>query len=203
MMAFFTYLFKVSVLTAVFIGLYHLLLRRETFHRTNRVILVSSLVLSYVLPLCVITVHRHGNPPAGSFESRQVSYQEPSVRDNYEPIITTGSVYASDPETDGQTPEKTENLTQVIELPRYDIPTQPAVEKKKITIDWWKVMGAAYVIGLLSVLIIRFISTSKVIRIIRKGNVIEEDGNCTVIRTPQTEHSFSWMKYIVLPERGS
>ena len=203
MMAFFTYLFKVSVLTAVFIGLYHLLLRRETFHRTNRVILVSSLVLSYVLPLCVITVHRHGNPPAGSYESRQVSYQEPSVRDNYEPIITTGSVYASDPETDGQTPEKTENLTQVIELPRYDIPTQPAVEKKKITIDWWKVMGAAYVIGLLSVLIIRFISTSKVIRIIRKGNVIEEDGNCTVIRTPQTEHSFSWMKYIVLPERGS
>lgn len=203
MMAFFTYLFKVSVLTAVFIGLYHLLLRRETFHRTNRVILVSSLVLSYVLPLCVITVHRHGNPPAGSFESRQVSYQEPSVRDNYEPIITTGSVYASDPETDGQTPEKTENLTQVIEMPRYDIPTQPAVEKKKITIDWWKVMGAAYVIGLLSVLIIRFISTSKVIRIIRKGNVIEEDGNCTVIRTPQTEHSFSWMKYIVLPERGS
>ena len=58
MSAFLVYILKVALLTAVFVLLYHLLLRRDTFHRTARIVLVSSLIISYVLPLCVITIHK-------------------------------------------------------------------------------------------------------------------------------------------------
>ena len=203
MISFFIYLLKVSILSAAFIGLFHLLLRRETFHRTNRIILVSSLVLSYILPLCVITVHRQGNPSLGAVASRNIQDEQPVTKEPFEPVITTGSVYASKPEVNSESPAAAENLTQVIEVAGNDRPAEPVVKKERIRIDWWKLLGAVYIIGLLSALILRLISTSKVIRIIRKGNVIQENRDCTVIRTPQAEHSFSWMKYIVLPDKGT
>ena len=48
---------KVAVLIAVFYMFYRLLLSKETFHRVNRVVLLATAVLSFVLPLCVITMH--------------------------------------------------------------------------------------------------------------------------------------------------
>lgn len=51
------YSLKVSVLIAVFYVFYRLLLSKETFHRLNRAVLLSTALLSFVLPLCVITIH--------------------------------------------------------------------------------------------------------------------------------------------------
>ena len=48
---------KVAVLIAVFYMFYRLLLSRETFHRVNRIVLLATAVASFVLPLCVITMH--------------------------------------------------------------------------------------------------------------------------------------------------
>ena len=48
---------KVAVLIVVFYMFYRLLLSRETFHRVNRVVLLVTAVASFVLPLCVITLH--------------------------------------------------------------------------------------------------------------------------------------------------
>ena len=58
MMEFLTYDLKVAVLVAVFYMFYCLLLSRETFHRVNRVVLLATAVASFILPLCVITLHR-------------------------------------------------------------------------------------------------------------------------------------------------
>ena len=58
MVAFLTYDLKVAVLIAVFYMFYRLLLSRETFHRVNRVVLLTTAVASFVLPLCVITLHK-------------------------------------------------------------------------------------------------------------------------------------------------
>ena len=55
---FLTYDLKVAVLITVFYMFYRLLLARETFHRVNRVVLLLTAVASFVLPLCVITMHR-------------------------------------------------------------------------------------------------------------------------------------------------
>lgn len=55
---FLIYDLKVAALIAVFYMFYRLLLSRETFHRLNRVMLLSTAMASFVLPLCVITLHR-------------------------------------------------------------------------------------------------------------------------------------------------
>ena len=51
-----TYDLKVALLIVVFYGFYRLLVARDTFHRLNRVVLLGSLVLSLLLPLCHVTV---------------------------------------------------------------------------------------------------------------------------------------------------
>ena len=58
MMEFLTYDLKVAVLVAAFYMFYRLLLSRETFHRVNRVVLLATAVASFILPLCVITLHK-------------------------------------------------------------------------------------------------------------------------------------------------
>ena len=58
MMEFLTYDLKVAVLIAVFYMFYRLLLSRETFHRVNRIVLLATAVASFVLPFCIITLHK-------------------------------------------------------------------------------------------------------------------------------------------------
>ena len=57
MLEFLTYDLKVAVLLAVFYMFYRLMLARETFHRVNRIVLLLTAIASFVLPLCVITMH--------------------------------------------------------------------------------------------------------------------------------------------------
>ncbi|MBO7618046.1 MAG: energy transducer TonB [Bacteroidales bacterium] len=57
-MAFLIYNGKVALALLVFYLFYHFLLKKETFHRFNRVVLVGTAVLSFLLPLCIITIHK-------------------------------------------------------------------------------------------------------------------------------------------------
>ena len=52
------YNLKVAVLIATFYFCYRLLMERETMHRLKRIVLLSSILLSLALPLCVITLHK-------------------------------------------------------------------------------------------------------------------------------------------------
>lgn len=58
MQDFLTYDLKAGACLAVFYLFYKVLLSRETFHRFNRVLLLSAFVVSFLLPLCTITVYR-------------------------------------------------------------------------------------------------------------------------------------------------
>ncbi|MBR5101242.1 MAG: energy transducer TonB [Bacteroidales bacterium] len=58
MMGFLIYDGKVAVALLVFYLFYRFLLKKETFHRFNRVVLVGTAVLSFILPLCIITIHK-------------------------------------------------------------------------------------------------------------------------------------------------
>lgn len=49
---------KVAVVLLVFYLFFRFLLKKETFHRFNRWVLVGTAVLSFVLPLCIITIHK-------------------------------------------------------------------------------------------------------------------------------------------------
>lgn len=57
MVDFLIYDLKVAAWIAVFYMFYRLLLSRETFHRVNRIVLLATAAVSFVLPLCVITLH--------------------------------------------------------------------------------------------------------------------------------------------------
>ena len=58
MLSFLIYEGKVAVALLVFYLFYRFLLKKETFHRFNRVVLVGTAVLSFLLPFCIITIHR-------------------------------------------------------------------------------------------------------------------------------------------------
>lgn len=53
---FLSYQLKVAIALCIFYMFYRLLLSRETFHRVNRIVLLSTALLSFILPLCVITL---------------------------------------------------------------------------------------------------------------------------------------------------
>lgn len=81
-MEFVIYELKAAVLLAVFYMFYRLLLSRDTFHRFNRVMLLVISLLSLILPLCVITVHRTVDIPAWLLtmhESRSATVVEKAV----------------------------------------------------------------------------------------------------------------------------
>ena len=81
MTEFLTYDLKVAVLIAVFYMFYRLMLARETFHHVNRLVLLLTAVASYVLPLCVITIHetvtiqRTANVAVGAWQAEAVVEQ--------------------------------------------------------------------------------------------------------------------------------
>ena len=58
MMTFLIYEAKVAVALAIFYMFFRLLLKKETFHRFNRVVLLAATVLSILLPFCIITVRK-------------------------------------------------------------------------------------------------------------------------------------------------
>ena len=58
MPTFLIYEIKVAAALVVFYMFYRLMLRKETFHRFNRVVLVGTAVLAFLLPVCIITVKK-------------------------------------------------------------------------------------------------------------------------------------------------
>jgi len=58
MMTFLIYEAKVAAALAIFYMFFRLLLKKETFHRFNRVVLLAATVLSFLLPFCIITVRK-------------------------------------------------------------------------------------------------------------------------------------------------
>ena len=59
MRSFLIYDLKVAALLVVFYMFYRLLLERTSLVHFNRVVLLLTAVLSFVLPLCIITVHEY------------------------------------------------------------------------------------------------------------------------------------------------
>jgi len=172
MSAFLVYISKVALLTAVFVLLYHLLLRRDTFHRTARIVLVSSLLASYILPFCIITVHRSAPASVVTVDDRQ----EPHV--------------LSQP----QSPASAQIQTQ--SEPQFIISTVAPSKQ----VDWILVAMVFYVIGTVCLIILRLLSIRSVRTLIRHGHVALKRDGCKIVISKDKIRPFSWMRYIVLPE---
>lgn len=57
-MEFLIYDAKVALALLLFYLLYRFLLKKETLHRFNRMVLVGPALVSFLLPLCIITIHK-------------------------------------------------------------------------------------------------------------------------------------------------
>lgn len=69
MTEFLIYQGKAAIALAVFYMFYRLLLSKETFHRFNRIVLLGTAALSFILPLCVITLKKVVVIPAAPVSS--------------------------------------------------------------------------------------------------------------------------------------
>jgi len=49
---------KVAIVLVVFSLFYRLLLKKESFHRLNRMVLMGVVLVCFLLPMCVITIHK-------------------------------------------------------------------------------------------------------------------------------------------------
>ena len=58
MLSFLIYEGKAAIVLAVFYMFYRLLLKKESFHLLNRIVLVGMVVVSFLLPFCIITIHK-------------------------------------------------------------------------------------------------------------------------------------------------
>ncbi|MBQ9385530.1 MAG: M56 family metallopeptidase [Bacteroidaceae bacterium] len=176
MSAFLVYILKVALLTAVFVLLYHLLFRRDTFHRTARIVLVSSLIISYILPFCVITIHRPAPAAVAEVASAPVGFQEL-------PVLQ-------------QTQSHMSAQIQIQAQHQFTVSTD-AVQKH---VDWILVALVVYVFGTISLILLRLLSASRVRTIIRRGRIVSERDGCKIVISKDNIRPFSWMNYIVLPE---
>ena len=186
MAVFFIYIIKVAVLTAAFGILYHYLLKNETFHRFNRIVLAVSLLLAYILPLCVISLSKSGRTP------------QPEI---YIPF--SSQVY-------DRTFVNLPGQSSIVEYNTQDSPTQDNPEfegaaamqapKSNIVLT---IIFIIYAAGLAVVIGSRIASALKVNSIIRKGRMIQSTDKWNVVVAGSDIQPFSWMKDVVLPDDPS
>ena len=202
---FLVYIFKVALLTAVFVLLYHLLLRRETFHRTARIVLVSSLAISYILPFCVITIHR----PAQVVENREVAAIQAPVTAPAAP-----GRYTVQPDIQQEQRQIQQERNQIEEQVRIHAQPQQEVQHEVVLpdsnqslpvparkhIDWILVSIIIYALGVVCLIILRLLSALKVMGVINRGRTIVKKDGCSIVISSDNIRPFSWMNSIVLPE---
>lgn len=205
MSAFLVYILKVALLTAVFVLLYHLLLRRDTFHRTARIVLVSSLVISYVLPFCVITIHRPApvvdNPEVAAIQA-PVAVPSTPTRNTVQPDIQPGERQIRQERNQIEESAGTQALPQQEALQAVVLPdsNQSLSIPVRRHIDWVSVLMIFYALGVVCLLVFRFLSALKVNGIIRRSRIVKKKDGCRVVLSSENIRPFSWMNYIVLPE---
>ena len=202
---FLVYILKVSLLTAVFVLLYHLLLRRDTFHRTARIVLVSSLIISYILPFCEITIHK----PAPMVEEPEVSaIQTPMTAPAAPSRHTVQLEIQQEQRQIRQEQNQIEEQVRIQARPQQEMQqatvlpdsnrSLPIPDRKPI--DWILVSIIIYALGVVCLIILRLLSALKVMEIIRRGRTIVKKDGCSIVISSDNIRPFSWMNSIVLPE---
>ena len=175
------FLGKAALLTFVFVLMYRLLLRRETFHGLKRGALMLSLVLSYVLPVTVITVHRD-IPVAQIAESSQPAA---TPINQIQPFFPVAQTIAPAPSVSA-----TENASE----------QAPAVHKDKTAV-LFQILLAAYLAGLIVMLLLRVRSILKVSAIVRGGETVERGNGYRIVVTDKNVSPFSWLGTIVVSKK--
>ncbi len=166
------YLLRSGLCLAVFYLFFKWLLSRETLHRFNRAVLLGGMLLSFVLPLCIITVTRDLPAEPESEEVLPMESMEPmELMEPVEPLpAVTDGLPAAGPE--------------------------PADEP----FPWRRWIVACYLLGAAVMLGWVVAALVRVARIVCSGRRQAIGEGMTLVLLPEAVTPFSWWRYVVLSE---
>ena len=197
---FLMYQLKVAVILASFYLLYALLLRRETWHRLNRAILLSSMALSLIIPLCKITIHREAPSQPVAPQYLQSSPMVADVTEAAVPVVDMPRTETFTTPAYSEIPVNiTETVTAQEQLPETTVTINTV--KPTRTISWQQVLFLTWAIGALFFLIRLVVSIISISNIIRRGRVACTRDGVRIVVTRMDTNPFSWMNNIVLTQQ--
>ena len=227
MSEFLTYSLRTGACIAVFYLFFKLLLSRETFHAFNRALVLAATAVSFVLPLCVITVQR--TLPARETVSTSDEYPYPAYADIVTPAADTstdtpsgGSLSAARVMAASATPLPEETVApepevMVAPLTEADIlsdhtsaesvaAVQPSVSEavetsRGVDIPWRQIGIVIYLAGVAAVIFVTVRSIVGLHRLMRRGRCERLDDGTTLVRMDENVAPISWCRNIVISER--
>ena len=227
MSEFLTYSLRTGACIAVFYLFFKLLLSRETFHAFNRALVLAATAVSFVLPLCVITVQR--TLPVRETVSTSDEYPYPAYADIVTPAADTstdapagGSLSAARVMAASATPLPEETVAPEPEgmatpLTEADIlsdhasaesvaAVQPSVSEavetsRGVEIPWRQIGIVIYLAGVAAVIFVTVRSIVGLHRLMRRGRCERLDDGTTLVRMDENVAPISWCRNIVISER--
>ncbi len=180
---FLIYQVKVAIIiTAMFI-LYRLLLRRETFYRFNRMMLILVILLPFILPACNFTRYIEESSPLILISNRHIKSESIDIEiTNSDPIIDNEDISKAKPSI----------------ISNSSLSTR-LISSNKVPV-WSIILFILYCTVFLFVLVKKTLSVVCVARIIKEGRYADRIEGCDVIESENIPQPFNWMKYIVMPK---
>lgn len=184
--AFLTYQFKVALILACFYLFYRLLMSKETFHKLNRCLLTGMLLVSFILPFCVFTIHRY--VPADEIPS------VPVVQNISRLAAPAPAVHQMRAELE----EYTEPIAEVPVLQEISQPEAQAPVREKNPVNWLLVALTVWFAGFIFHLTRTLLSIVQTRRLIRTGRIVSSDDGVMVSVVDMGISPFSWLNNIVI-----
>lgn len=170
--AFIIYSVKAGVCLLVFYLLYKVLLSRETFHKLNRIVLLSVMAASFIFPLGLMKIYV--SPPDIPAD---IVAEPPAGR----------AVPAVQPVAD--------------EMPATGLPAEYAPSasgEKPVWLDFRQLVGVLFWTGAALAFAAMILCAIRVCVIIRSGRRVPIDRRIVLSLTDRRVTPFSWMRYIVM-----
>ena len=183
MTTFFLYLMKSVLCLALFYPFYMVLLSRETFHRFNRMALISILLASVIIPVCRITTE--------------------------EPMLLSQFYQRWERWLTGQEADMATAVVDVDWTPMTAVPIVSETLEATPTFSlgdflsehWGDLLFLLYVAGILFLIGRHIASLVHLFGLLRRGRMQRLDDGIRLYLLPQSDIApFSWMKYIVISE---
>ena len=186
MTTFFLYLMKSVLCLALFYPFYMVLLSRETFHRFNRMALISILLASVVIPACRITTEE---PMLLS----QLYQRWEHWLTGQEVETATAVAYADWADVEFATMSLADDDTLAV-APAFSL-------GDFLSEHWGDLLFLLYVAGILFLIGRHIASLVRLFGLLKRGQMQRlDDGTCLYLHQQADIAPFSWMKYIVISE---
>ncbi len=195
--AFLGYQLKVALILTSFYLFYRLLMSKETFHRLNRFLLMGMQIASFVLPFCVLTIHRApslenlGELMAGHAEITEgptvpLAYEMPPTS------ITSIPAFSEQPSIPTVSEQYRTDVLADVEK-GYQVRYLPGSP-----LNWWLVVMVVWAVGFIVHLSRTILSMVNVKRLLRMPHDLLVISGCHIYVMDVNVSPFSWRNKVII-----